>query len=100
VVPSEFLANTHVLATLAATVGYTVAADPAPAPAPQPDGPLRFAAVQGQSGSASAGAGSGEGAADVAGAWNPPYDALGALMPDASQFPSAGPSYDPGSSPN
>jgi len=100
VAPSEFLANTHVLATLAATVGYTVAADPAPAPAPQPDGPLRFAAVQGQSGSASAGAGSGEGAADVAGAWNPLHDALGALRPDASQFPSAGPSYDPGSSPD
>jgi hypothetical protein len=96
----EFLANTHMLATLAATVGYAPSAGPAPAPGPESDGSLRYAALQGQSGSASSGTGGSEGSTDVAGPWNPQQDGRGALMPDARQFAPAGPSFDPGSSPD
>jgi hypothetical protein len=98
--PLGFLANTHALATLAGTVAYIASAEPAPAPAPEPDESLRFAGLQGQSGSASAGTGSSEGSADVTAPWNPRQDGRGALMPDSLQFPSAGPSFDPGSSPD
>ena len=100
--PLEFLANTQALRALAATVGYVVSAAPTPVNAPEPEPGFRFAALQNQSGSASAGTGSAgaEASADVAAFWNILHDARSGLMPDAALIPAAGPSFDPGSSPD
>ncbi len=100
--PLEFLANTQALRALAATIGYVVSAAPAPANAPEPEQGFRFAALQNQSGSASAGTGSAgaEASADVAAFWNMRHDARSGLMPDAALILAAGPSFDPGSSPD
>ncbi|WP_181038774.1 hypothetical protein [Arthrobacter sp. Y81] len=100
--PLEFLANTQALRALAATIGYVVSAAPSPANAPEPEPGFRFAALQNQSGPASAGAGSAgaEASADVAAFWNILHDARSGLMRDTALVPAAGPSFDPGSSPD
>jgi hypothetical protein len=99
--PLDFLANTHALRALVATIGYVVSAAPAPATGPDPEEALRFAALYSQSGSATgSGSAGSEASADVAAFWNPLHDARGALMPDAAQVLAAGPSFDPGSSPD
>jgi hypothetical protein len=99
--PLDFLANTHAVRALAATIGYVVSAAPAPATGPDPEEALRFAALYSQSGSATgSGSAGSEASADVAAFWNPLHDARGALMPDAAQVLAAGPSFDPGSSPD
>lgn len=98
--PLEFLANTHALRALAATIDYVVSAAPAPT-GPDPEEALRFAALHSQSGSTGgSGSAGSEASADVAGFWNPMHDDRGALMPDAAQVLAAGPSFDPGSSPD
>ncbi|MDR6509036.1 hypothetical protein [Arthrobacter oryzae] len=98
----EFLANTQSLRTMAATIGYVVSATPSPANAPEPEQVFRFAALQNQSGSPAAGTGSAgaEASADVAAFWNIRHDARSGLMPDAALILAAGPSFDPGSSPD
>ncbi|WP_454697896.1 hypothetical protein [Arthrobacter humicola] len=100
--PLQFLANTHGARVLAATVGYLVSAGPTPAEEPARDAGLRFAGVQNQSGSASSGTGSAgaEASGDVDGFWNPLHDAGRCLVPDAALILAAGPSFDPGSSPD
>ncbi|MBT2538397.1 hypothetical protein [Arthrobacter sp. ISL-69] len=100
--PLEFLANTQALRALAATIGYVVSAAPAPTNAAEPEQVFRFAALQNQSGSASAGSGSvgADASADVAAFWNILHDARSGLMRDAALVPAAGPSFDPGSSPD
>ena len=99
---AEFLANTQALRTMATAVGYVASAAPAPATAPEPEQWFRFGALQSQSGSAAAGTGSAgaEASADVAAFWNTRHDARSGLMPDAALNPAAGPSFDPGSSPD
>lgn len=98
--PLEFLANTHAVRALAATIDYVVSAAPAPT-GPDPEEALRFAALHSLSGSTSgSGSAGSEASADVAAFWNPMHDDRGALMPDAAQVLAAGPSFDPGSSPD
>jgi len=99
--PMEFLANTHGFHALAATITYIASAAPTPGSAPWTGDALRFAAVPNHSGSASAGAGSaGADAADIGGSWNAQHDARSALATDAAETGAAGPSFDPGSSPD
>jgi hypothetical protein len=100
--PLEFLANTHTLRGMAATIGYVVSATPSPANAPEPEPAFRFVALQNQSGSASSGTGSAgaEASTDVAAFWSTRHDARSGLMPDAALILAAGPSFDPGSSPD
>lgn len=99
--PLDFLANTHALRALVATIGYVVSAAPAPETGPDPEEALRFTALYSQSGSATgSGSAGSEASADVAALWNPLHDARGTLMPDAAQVLAAGPSFDPGSSPD
>lgn len=100
--PLQFLANTHAVRALAATVGYVVSAGPTPADEPAREAGLRFAGVQNQSGSASSGTGSAgaEASGDVDGFWNLLPDAGPCLVPDAALILAASPSFDPGSSPD
>ncbi|MGZ4660487.1 MAG: hypothetical protein ACXVYB_04325 [Arthrobacter sp.] len=78
-----------------------VSASPSPG-APDTEELLRLAAVQGQSGSGSPGSG-GAGAqasADLADSWSPLRAGDGTRMPAPAQTVAAGPSFDPGSSPD
>ena len=99
--PMEFLANTHGFHALAATITYIASAAPTPGSTPWSGDALRLAAVPHHSGSASGGAGStGADAADIGGSWNAQHDARSALATDAAETGAAGPSFDPGSSPD
>ncbi|MDV8149126.1 hypothetical protein [Arthrobacter sp. B10-11] len=97
--PLEFLANTQAVRALAATIGYVVSA--APAPQSEPGAALTFPGLQNQTGPSSAGAGSaGAEAGDVDSFWNQLHDAGRFLVPDAALVLTAGPAFDPGSSPD
>lgn len=100
--PLEFLANTHTLGAMAATIGDVLSATPSPANVPQPEQVFRFVALQNQFGSASSGMGSAgaEASTDVAAFWSIRHHARSGLMPDAALILAAGPSFDPGSSPD
>ncbi|WP_156372448.1 hypothetical protein [Arthrobacter sp. Leaf337] len=97
----QFLANTHAVRALAATIGYVVSAGPTPADEPAREGGFRFAGVQNQSGSASGtGSAGAEASGDVDGFWDLLHDAGRCLVPDAALILAASPSFDPGSSPD
>ncbi|WP_427173841.1 hypothetical protein [Arthrobacter sp. 92] len=79
-----------------------VSASPSPV-APRADELLPLAAVQGQSRSGSGSSGPGGGAqssADLADSWSPLRPGDGTRMPAPAQTVAAGPSFDPGSSPD
>lgn len=97
--PLEFLANTQAVRALAATIGYVVSAGSAPQS--EPGAALTFPGLQNQTGPSSAGAGSaGAEAGDVDSFWNQLHGAGRFLVPDAALVLTAGPAFDPGSSPD
>ncbi|WLQ05108.1 hypothetical protein [Arthrobacter oryzae] len=97
--PLEFLANTQAVRALAAAIGHVMSA--APAPQSEPGAALTFPGLQNQTGPSSAGAGSaGAEAGDVDSFWNQLHDAGRFLVPDAALVLTAGPAFDPGSSPD